>query len=203
MAIGERVVLTGQVDSEARRTALLAAARAEHGDIVDDQLSVAANTSGQLLTVTGTVADQAAKDKISGAYRLADLELNDQLGVTPASVNELQALLQLKNIEFISNQSTFTANGQAVADEVAAILTRDTTTRFEVSGHTDSRGDAALNQALSQARADAVVAYLASKGIDATRFIAKGYGADRPVADNATTEGRQRNRRIEFVQAGG
>lgn len=67
-----------------------------------------------------------------------------------------------------------------------------------VEGHTDSDGDAAANQALSEARAAAVVDYLVAAGIARDRLTAVGYGATRPVAANDTAEGRQANRRIEF-----
>jgi outer membrane protein OmpA-like peptidoglycan-associated protein len=69
---------------------------------------------------------------------------------------------------------------------------------LEVAGHTDNAGGAADNRALSQKRADAVVAYMTSKGIEAKRLQAKGYGPDKPLADNKTILGRQKNRRVEF-----
>ena len=72
------------------------------------------------------------------------------------------------------------------------------TLKVELSGHTDNTGSANSNQTLSQDRAQAVVNYLVSKGISATRFVAKGYGSDRPVSSNDTAEGRQDNRRTEF-----
>jgi outer membrane protein OmpA-like peptidoglycan-associated protein len=68
----------------------------------------------------------------------------------------------------------------------------------EVGGHTDNVGDAAKNKALSEARAKAVAAYVAAKGVDPKRMTAAGYGQDAPVATNDTPEGRQENRRTEF-----
>ena len=69
---------------------------------------------------------------------------------------------------------------------------------IEVAGHTDSAGVAADNRALSQKRAEAVVVYLKSKGIEGKRLVAKGYGPDKPISDNKTTAGKQKNRRVEF-----
>jgi OOP family OmpA-OmpF porin len=109
----------------------------------------------------------------------------------------------LKNVEFVSNRNVMTANGRAVLDEIATILAASPERRFEVAGFTDNLGAAAINQALSQSRADAVVSYLVSKGLVRERFTARGYGAERPVADNGTAEGRQKNRRIEFTESGG
>lgn len=67
-----------------------------------------------------------------------------------------------------------------------------------IEGHTDSRGNAENNQQLSQQRAEAVAAWLVKAGVDAKRLRVIGYGASRPVADNATEAGRAKNRRIEF-----
>ena len=69
---------------------------------------------------------------------------------------------------------------------------------LEIGGHTDSRGAAEMNRELSQSRADAVRDALAARGVDAEALIAVGYGASRPIADNATDEGRAANRRITF-----
>ncbi|MEJ7728163.1 MAG: OmpA family protein [Polyangiaceae bacterium] len=68
----------------------------------------------------------------------------------------------------------------------------------EVAGHTDNAGAADLNRTLSQKRAESVVAYLGTKGIVPQRLTAKGYGPDKPIADNNNTVGKQKNRRVEF-----
>jgi OmpA-OmpF porin, OOP family len=159
-----------------------------------------------ILMLTGSTADATARDSLTASYTQAagsNVEVNNQLALPSAAASELKQLLELKPIEFISGKAIFTDNGKAVADEVAAVLIRDTVSRFEVAGHTDSMGERTQNLALSQARAEAVIQYLKDKGLDATRFTARGYGPDKPVADNASREGRQRNRRIEFIQAGG
>ena len=67
-----------------------------------------------------------------------------------------------------------------------------------VTGHTDSVGDREYNIRLSQQRADVVIEYLVGKGMDRARLTAIGFGYSQPVADNATEEGRAKNRRIEF-----
>ena len=71
---------------------------------------------------------------------------------------------------------------------------------FEVQGHTDNTGNAALNQALSEQRAAAIVAKLVEMGISPSRLSAKGFGQSSPIADNSTDEGRAKNRRVEFVK---
>lgn len=71
--------------------------------------------------------------------------------------------------------------------------------KIRVEGHTDSLGKADFNRALSAQRANAVVDYLVKLGVPASRLQAKGYGPDRPIADNGTLEGREKNRRVDFV----
>jgi outer membrane protein OmpA-like peptidoglycan-associated protein len=68
-----------------------------------------------------------------------------------------------------------------------------------IEGHTDNRGRAAANRKLSAARSRAVKAYLVNKGVEASRLDTKGYGPDRPAADNKTAAGREANRRVEFT----
>jgi outer membrane protein OmpA-like peptidoglycan-associated protein len=69
---------------------------------------------------------------------------------------------------------------------------------LELAGHTDSDGDDSSNLTLSQKRADAVLNYLLSKGVDADRLTAVGYGETRPIDTNDTDAGKQNNRRTEF-----
>ena len=70
--------------------------------------------------------------------------------------------------------------------------------RIEISGHTDKTGSEPMNFKLSEARAKSVVEYLVRKGIDRARLEYKGFGSLQPIADNATTTGRTKNRRVEF-----
>jgi len=70
--------------------------------------------------------------------------------------------------------------------------------KVQVQGHTDSRGRSAMNLALSQARAEAVVGALIRRGIAPPRLMARGYGPARPLATNTTRQGREKNRRVEF-----
>ncbi|MCU7937141.1 MAG: OmpA family protein [Candidatus Thiodiazotropha sp. (ex Dulcina madagascariensis)] len=105
----------------------------------------------------------------------------------------------LENIRFELDSDQVSADYTATLDQVAASLkAREDIKSIAVIGHTDSTGSAAYNQRLSERRAAAVADYLAGKGIDSSLFTAKGMGEGSPVADNASAEGRARNRRVEL-----
>jgi len=86
-----------------------------------------------------------------------------------------------------------------VLDQVKAVLDKYPGYELQISGHTDSIGEAADNQELSIKRANSCYLYLVSKGVDASRLIVTGFGESKPIADNDTEEGRSLNRRVEFL----
>ncbi len=85
-----------------------------------------------------------------------------------------------------------------VLDEVLTALKKNPNLKVEIQGHADSTGTVQYNQSLSEKRAKAVMEYLVKKGIEKERLFTVGYGLKRPIASNATKEGRARNRRVEF-----
>ena len=99
------------------------------------------------------------------------------------------------DVLFATDSAELTPEGRATLDRLAPCWSHG---RFEVDGHTDSTGTDAINQPLSERRAQAIVDQLVKDGIDPSALTAKGYGSSRPVADNATPEGRAHNRRVEF-----
>ena len=104
-----------------------------------------------------------------------------------------------KNLEFASAKSEIKEESKADLDKIIEIMQRNPSYRLLIVGHTDNAGSAAFNKSLSLNRANAVKAYMVSKGIAADKFITKGYGPDRPVADNTSEEGKQKNRRVEMT----
>jgi OOP family OmpA-OmpF porin len=113
----------------------------------------------------------------------------------PAPVRDV---VVLKGVNFANNSAQLTPASATVLDEVAATLVKRNDIRAEVAGHTDDRGEANYNRSLSQRRAESVRSYLVSKGVDASRLTARGYGEDSPIADNKTSAGRAENRRVEL-----
>jgi OOP family OmpA-OmpF porin len=104
----------------------------------------------------------------------------------------------LEPVQFETGTAEIKTNSFTLLDEVVAVLADHPEIRMSVLGHTDNKGSPGYNRELSQRRAQAVVKYLADKGIAVDRLEAKGFGPDRPVATNATPEGRAQNRRVEF-----
>ena len=118
-----------------------------------------------------------------------------------ACVEELNRRVSANPIVFESGRAAIDLTRDPDGDPIeplVGIMQRCPTARFEVGGHTDSRGDAAANMALSRQRATAVRLTMVARGIPRERLISKGYGEEAPIADNATEAGRVRNRRIEF-----
>jgi OmpA-OmpF porin, OOP family len=102
-------------------------------------------------------------------------------------------------IRFESGRATIDPDSAGLLDRLIETALRCPTATIEIAGHTDSAGEDAANQALSEKRAQAVVDYLVKAGLPANRFTAVGYGSTQPVADNESDEGRAQNRRIEFL----
>lgn len=114
----------------------------------------------------------------------------------PAQVKQFTGVI--KGIDFATGSDRLAASSSKILDEAVEVLNDHPALRLEISGHTDSTGDAAFNRDLSQRRAEAVKTYLVQRGVAAERLEAVGHGPDKAIADNATPEGRAKNRRVEF-----
>ncbi|MFP2932957.1 OmpA family protein [Pyxidicoccus sp. 3LG] len=106
----------------------------------------------------------------------------------------------LERILFDPNTATLQKRSLPVLDNVARVLlAHPELERVIVESHTDNRGDPNANRALTQARADAVLAYLLEQGVPPERLVARGLGSDRPIESNETSQGREANRRVELL----
>ncbi|MGK0445226.1 MAG: outer membrane protein OmpA-like peptidoglycan-associated protein [Bermanella sp.] len=132
----------------------------------------------------------------------------DQCANTPVgvSVNDVGCAMYMgeigdviSNVQFEFNSAELLVSSEKNLNVVADLLTTYKLVKLEIHAHTDSMGAATYNKRLSQNRADAVVKFLQQKSIAKDRMIPKGFGEDKPVADNKTEEGRAKNRRVDFV----
>jgi outer membrane protein OmpA-like peptidoglycan-associated protein len=129
-----------------------------------------------------------------------------QLGLNPLDPSDDVPIIKvgeriiLEGVNFQTGKTTLLPEAKTILDQVASSLTSYPTAEVAIHGHTDNVGGAKYNMKLSLGRAEAVKAYLVSKGVTASRIASKGFGFVKPIADNATAEGRAKNRRIEFVR---
>lgn len=137
-----------------------------------------------------------------GAYQdRQEQELRQQLvnsGVSVTRSGNDIVLNMPSNVTFATGQDTLNTNFFQVLDSVAIILNKYPKTILDIDGHTDSVGDGASNQALSERRAVSVARYLNSRQVDSRRLQVIGFGETRPIADNASDGGRAANRRVEI-----
>ena len=138
-----------------------------------------------------------------GNFELITLEIEGMK--QDITANEMLQAINTKGsvtlqINFETGKSVIKPESQTIVDQIAAMLVSDPSLKVSIEGHTDNAGTAASNKTLSENRAKSVVAALVAKGIDKTRLSSKGWGQDKPVADNGTEEGKGKNRRVEIVK---
>ena len=104
----------------------------------------------------------------------------------------------IDDILYNTNSAELKEESRIVLDNFAQYLKENPTIKIQIEGHTDNVGNVKDNEALSSNRAFSVKAVLEEFGVDGKRILAKGYGPNRPIADNKTEEGRAKNRRTEF-----
>nr|WP_229445438.1 OmpA family protein [Massilia sp. Leaf139] len=156
---------------------------------------------GNTVSLRGDVSNEAQRQQIAGDIATSlnpTYTVNNGLRVAASEQSVLDAALANRIIEFESGKAALTPSGMAILDQMSEALKKLNGIKVEVIGHTDNAGSRAGNLSLSQARAEAVKTYVATRGIKPDSIAVSGEGPDRPVADNRTIDGRARNRRIEF-----
>jgi outer membrane protein OmpA-like peptidoglycan-associated protein len=208
---GKQVTLSGEVAQESTRTARALMAQNWFGRsaTVDNQLRVAAAAAsapravattasqsfGSIMAGAASAAAAASSASAAVAAPAASTAVAPAVAAAPAPNPACAPLAQGVTVRFHPSATALHDEGRRTLRELMPCLSEG---RWQVGVHTDSNGDPAANQALTQGRADAVVAYLVSRKLPADRLLATGFGASRPVAGNETTEDRLRNRRVTF-----
>ncbi len=226
---GDKLTLEGSVRDQATKDALASAAKTAFGDAnVTDKLTLDAalpafSFAGKWFDVFAWLKGKAVNLSFDGANVKATGELSEATiapavtylkgalgeGVEFTSDFKAKAMGAAEafkagaksfkiNVEFDSGSARIRGDSVKDLNELAELL-KDGKTKGEIGGHTDSSGEPKSNMSLSEERAISVVAYLVKKGIPKGVLTAKGYGDTKPVADNNTDAGKQRNRRVEFV----
>ncbi len=175
---------------------------------------------GTLLVRADTVEVQGVTGSLTARARIAQV-LSDKLGPgqtfkvsvrydeerdplaalpTPQEcAADVQQVLASRKISFAPGSAEIDGPSGSIMDALAKILEDCPSVRMNIAGYTDSQGSEEGNRALSQARADAVLIALQGRGVGVESLVATGYGEADPIADNGTEEGREANRRIEFI----
>jgi OOP family OmpA-OmpF porin len=222
------VVVSGIAPDDATKQAILTRLRELYGDRVVDQLKVGNVrtpplwsqialaslqpnlknvTQGRLdilganITLRGNVTSDGMRSQLEnqlGQGLPTAYTVNNKLEVVAPEQAVVDKALANRIIEFQSGSTVLTPVGLGILNDMAVALNKVGGRSIRIIGHTDDQGVPATNLALSLARANAVKTYLIEKGLRPDLLATQGLGSTKPIADNATDEGRRRNRRIEF-----
>ena len=214
--VDSSVTLSGVVPDEESAADLVAVAGEVWGpgNVDSTGLTVGDTTwTDGLIRLTGSTA--ASDVRVGDFDRLVSERIDTLVNVDTSALTlvddsvlreEVQAtvdeLVEASPIQFAPNSPVIDSASDDLLTEVAAALNEAPDVKFEVVGHTDNVGNDQENLVLSQERAAAVVERLTELGVEAERMSSRGEGEDNPIADNATTEGKAANRRIEFILFG-
>ncbi len=153
-------------------------------------------TSYYMSNVRNTENDPYRGQLLDQEIAMRSKEVKEEF--TNALAAEGQTIINLKNVFFQTGSSLLQDQSKYELSEWATLLKSNSNVRVELGGHTDSQGDDGSNQILSQDRAQTVLNFLRTKGVNTGNMTARGYGENNPIETNETPEGRQVNRRTEL-----
>lgn len=156
---------------------------------------------GRITQILSGKLGQGATFRVNVRYEEA-LDPIASLPTPEECAADVNAAIAQKKITFTPASAELATDARPVLDRLAEILNDCPPIELEIGGHTDSQGSEASNKALSQARAETVLLALQGRRVDISGMTAVGFGETKPIADNETEEGREANRRIEFVLQG-
>ncbi len=207
-----------QMGEDARRQAILgrqaadaAALAAEETKKREEAAAAARREAEERARVAAELASlEAAKQKLFAteqasleAQRQARADLTARLNrALPTRQTERGIVAEIAGVLFATGKADLRPEAREALARFAGIIGVYPSLHVTVEGHTDSTGSEATNRTLSLARASVVRDYLAVQGVESSNIDVQGLGPDRPVADNATAEGRARNRRVEIILTG-
>ena len=160
-----------------------------------------AEFSGGKVYLEGTVPDQATADEVrdkAGAVVGIDNVIVNYAIVAGAPRPPSAPLYVRDSVLFAKNSVDINDAARGVLDLGVVLMSQNPQITIDIKGHTDSDGSDAMNQQLSQRRVDVIFDYLVSQGVDPSRLTKAAFGESQPIADNTTSAGRSRNRRVEF-----
>jgi outer membrane protein OmpA-like peptidoglycan-associated protein len=211
--LAREAVIAGE---DARRAALLAStenATAEQQRAASAAATNAANASARVAATAAATAaaasSQAASQAATGVEReraavAARVELRTRLNeALPTRDSDRGLIAEIGGVQFATGTADVNADARESLAKFSGIVASYPGLRFNVEGHTDSVGSAAMNKELSLRRAITVRDYLIAQGVPASSIDVAGLGLSAPVGDNTTSDGRARNRRVEIVVSGG
>ena len=193
---------------DARRAAMIGSAAA----VAETQRLAAADAATQAANGVAAAARESTRVQTeadrqraaTSAARVARTDLRNRLNAAlPTRDSERGLIADIGGVQFATGNSDISASTREGLARFSGIVASYPGLRFSVEGHTDSTGSVATNDALSLRRATSVRDYLVSQGIPASSIDVAGLGSSMPRADNATADGRARNRRVEIVVSGG
>ncbi|MBA3910011.1 MAG: hypothetical protein C0524_08990 [Rhodobacter sp.] len=184
---------------------LEALAEVEHGSLLvrADTVEVTGvtgslETRGRITQILSGKLGQGHTFRVNIRYDEA-LDSSASLPTPEECAADVNRVIARTKITFPPSSAEIAATARPVLDELSAILVACPPMQLEIGGHTDAQGSESGNQALSQARAEAVLVALQGRRVDISGMTAVGFGEATPIADNDTEAGREANRRIEFV----